>query len=558
MDPAAEGWPGVVARPSMYLRSALLRKRRKVPQTGCTVSLTPVDGQPLGHDILVSVMHAAGLAWLWPEVVALMKTCKELYHEGTRLLLTETVDLRGHGSIASFTSFILHANSALLPHFHNRLSIWVNDTDYPVPDDVCKSFPQAISRSTHLRSLHILHLNPLLQTYPDLLTAFLSLPALEDLYIRIWVEARHMLIAKFLRGLRCPLKCLRLQCFVRDHGKNVDYRREADPLWLCAGVAATLETLALTGLVQMGTTHSYPNVKNFHMEVGLIPILRPIITSFPALRTLVSVPRPLPSNYAEISCFMVDYSGKGHWAPKDENVPTWKHSREANRRDQLVNGSWDTLDTLISNSLVACTLGLICHVRRVHLLLQFDSLDKRVIITLISVLRDTRPHCLRLAFYRVDIDLVLHMMEHVIYVRDYLSELELRLNISEGSFDAKQYLNQLVHALRFSNIFSLRIELVCFKEQFARTPTECSNRCWQEFLREYCIMEDTIRAADVRKVAKHFITTLPDLRYIEIWWGSCYMPYGLDGGGVGINLDVGPETYDIPAEAHPDDWDATW
>ncbi|RDX48791.1 hypothetical protein OH76DRAFT_1483590 [Lentinus brumalis] len=259
-----------------------------------------------------------------------------------------------------------------------------------------------------------------------------------------------------------------------------------------------------------------------------------------------------------MSYFMVDYSGEGPWASKDENVSTWEHFREANRRDQLVNGSWDTLDTLISNSLVACTFGLICHVRRVHLLLQFDTMNRRVVMTLAAVLRDTRPHCLRLAFYRIDIDIVLHMLEHVLYVRDYLSDLELRLNISEGSFNAKQYLDDLAHALRLSKITSLRIELVCFREQFVSVPTECRKRCWQEFRRDYCIMEDTIRATDIRKSAEHFIATLPDLGYIEIMWGSCYMPFGLDGGGVGINLDVGPEVLDIPAEDHPDEWDATW
>ncbi|RDX43525.1 hypothetical protein OH76DRAFT_1196927 [Lentinus brumalis] len=382
-------------------------------------------------------MHAAGRAWLWRVVVALMQTCKTLCHEGTQLVLTETIHLRSHHLISSFSSFVLHADSALLPQFRNRLSIWVDDPDTPIPDDVARSFAQAMLRTTHLRSLRILDLEPLLRAYPDLSTAFLSLPALEDLTIRVSVITRHSHIAKFLRGFRCPLKYVRLQSFVIDHGKNVGYRREADPLWLFAGVAATLETFSFAGSVLIGTTHRYPNVKKLHTVVGSIPILRPFITSFPALRTLVVVPPSRLTLYAEVDRFVIE---QGHWAPRDENFPTWIRFREANRRDQLTNGSWDTLDTLISNSLVARTFGLICHVRRVHLLLQFDPVDSRVIMTVANVLRDTEPHCLRLAFYRLDIEIVLDMMEHLIYVRDFLSALELRLNICEGLFDAKQYL----------------------------------------------------------------------------------------------------------------------
>ncbi len=528
--------------------------------------------------MLASVMHAAGRAWLWGTVLALMQSCKTLYHEGTRLLLTETVHLRTHDLISSFSHFILHAESTLLSQFRNRLSIWVDDEDPSPPDG---AFVSAVSRSVHLRSLHIHNLDPLLRAYPDLSTVFLSLPALEDLFIQTMVIARHQLIAKFLRGLRCPLKSIRLQCFVEDHGKNIDYRREADPLWLFAGVASTLETFSFCGFIQMGTTHLYPNVKKLHVlvEPTGTPILRPFITSFPALRTLVSVPPPCALRYAEMDRFMIDYTLEGHWAPKNENFGIWEHFREANRRDQLIYGSWDTLDTLISNSLIARTLGLLCHVRRVHLLLQFDPENVRVIMTVGNVLRDTRPDCLRLAFYRLDLEIVLDMMERLIYVQNNLSALELRLNICEGSFDAKQYLvrrrsssrrchsqlssdihmqDQLAHALKQSVITSLRVELVCFKGQFHRVVTECQERHWLERISDYCIMEDTIRMADIRTFVHHFIATVRNLRRMEVMWGCCYLPYGLDGGGVGIDLDVGPEVYDIPAEDHPDDWDATW
>ncbi len=394
----------------------------------------------LGYDILVGVMRVAGRTWLWRVLVTLMQTCKTLYREGTRLLFTDTVHLCGHRVISSFSNFILHAEPALLPYIRHRLSIRVDVPDSPIPDYLVRSFTEAVLRCTHLRSLHIHTLDPLIRAYPELSTTSVSLPALEDLFIQTKVITRHQPIAKFLRGLRCPLKCVRLQCLVEDHGKNVDYRREADPLWLFAGVAATLETFALSGSIQMGTTHLYPRIKQLHVLVGSTPILRPFITSFPALRTLVLVPAPCPSKYAEMDRFLIDYLLEGHWDPKDENFPIWERFREANRQDQLMNGSWDTLDTLISNSLLARTLGLICHVRRVHLLLQFDPANTRVIMTVAHVLRDTQPDCLRLAFYRLDIEIVLDMTENLIYVRSLLSALELRLNIAEGSFDAKQYL----------------------------------------------------------------------------------------------------------------------
>ncbi|TFK89355.1 hypothetical protein K466DRAFT_597830 [Polyporus arcularius HHB13444] len=484
-----------------------------------------------------------------------MQTCKTLYHEGIQLALTETIQLHSHDIISSFSSFVLHTNSAFLPYLRNRLSIWIDESDPPHPDYDFRCFPQAMLRTTHLRSLHIMNLEPLLRAYPDLSAALLSLPALEDLVIEVLIITRHAHIAKFLRGFRCPLKSIRLQSFVDDHGKNVGYRREADPLWLFAGVANTLEIFSIAGLVHIGIMHCFRNVKKFHTVVRSIPILRPFIASFPALRTLVAVPPSHPSCYAEVDRFLIDWTDKGHWAPRDENFPTWIRFREENRRDQLANGSWDTLDTLISNSLVARTFGLTCYVRRVHLLLQFDPVSSRVIMTVANVLRDTEPHCLRLAFYRLDIEIVLDMMEHLIYVRDCLSALELRLNICEGSFDAKQYLDQLADALRHSMITSLRVEMVCFRGEFHTVRTECRERF---SLSNYCIMEETIRTADVRRLAEHFIATVPNLRHIQIMWGNCYMPYGLDGGGVEINIDVGPEVYDIPAEDHPDDWDATW
>ncbi len=107
-------------------------------------------------------------------------------------------------------------------------------------------------------------------------------------------------------------------------------------------------------------------------------------------------------------------------------------------------------------------------------------------------------------------------------------------------------------------ITSLRVELVCFKEQYHRALTECHERGWQQGIHDYCIMEDTVRAADIQRSVQQFLTTVLNLRRVEIVWGSCYLSFGLDGGGVGIDLDVESEVYDIPAEEYPDNWDATW
>ncbi|TFK89378.1 hypothetical protein K466DRAFT_30443 [Polyporus arcularius HHB13444] len=560
-----DAWPGIVCRPIQAVRGwdrDILN--RELRNTTVRVLQPDIQCVELGYEVLVHIMFLAAQDEQRWTLCALMRTCKTLYHHGSRFLMSFTVELHRRRLISSFTSFMLSPNNPpLFTYLRGRMRIWFYGEagDKPIsamPEHIARPFVEVLARCIHLRSLHIHNLHTLLDSHPDLCSALSALPALQDLLINITHSLkRHRLIARFFRALRCPLVLIRLEFGSCKHGKQVEYRREADPMWLFAGVASTLQGISLAGTFQLGTTHVYPRVWKCHIDAMSCPSLRPFITSFPALRAFASVPRRGLGGHTNQDAFKIDHSpNPGPWSSVDENVSTWESYREANRKDQLANGSWDSLDTLIANSLIAYTFGLTCSVRRVHLLLHLDR-DDRTVLMVANVLRDTQPRSLRLAFYMLDIAVVTYMLEYLVYVRYHLLELELRLNITDDNFDLRTFLDQVATALEHSNITSLRVELMCFKRLFPDIIIrECGVRRSQDIL-DYCVTKAALDCADIPEIIGHFMALNDRLRRVEIAWSSCHFDYGLERG-IGVDLDVGPEVYDVPCEDYPDDWDAAW
>ena len=242
-----------------------------------------------------------------------------------------------------------------------------------------------------------------------------------------------------IRTIRSPLISVRLDFLTAFPGEHVGYRREADPIWLLANHSATLQVFAWNSQLHIGSAHAYPHVKLCHARVGTQPLLRPYIASFPSLSTFKFVAPTLPKR-AIFELTAIDEL----WKNTEENATLWDQYRDMNQRDQLLHGTWAGLDTLITNSLVAYTLGLNCHVRRLHLLVHGDVRPSKTISTIRTVLRDTRPSCLRLSFFHPDIPTVLrYLMKRLGYEFQSISALELHLNVVNSLFDMPLFLVSL-------------------------------------------------------------------------------------------------------------------
>ncbi len=85
---------------------------------------------------------------------------------------------------------------------------------------------------------------------------------------------------------------------------------------------------------------------------------------------------------------------------------------------------------------------------------------------------------------------------------------------------------------------------------------DCLERKRQDIL-DYCVTKAALECADIPEIIGHFTALNERLRRVEIAWSSCHFDYGLERG-IGVDLDVGPEAYDVPCEDYPDDWDAAW
>ncbi len=391
---------------------------------------------PLNFDILFCVMRVASSLWWRDIVLAMMHTCRTLYYQGSELLLTGEIALTGERSIASFSHAMLTENikPATRPRqFRDRLHLRL------VPDvltspSVLEDFSRVLRLLVHLRSLHIDSLDQVLQCGAHVSSALATLPSLEDLMFRTVFVIPHKRLATFVRKMHSPLTTVRLYLDWIDNGRKVVYRREADPTWILANFAATLEVVGLSGRLTFGSTLIYPRVRLVHMNSNLdLPLLRSYITSFPNLRDFRIVSRPSLME------------GRFDHAPRK-----WAHShaerelyRAKNKEDQLTHQAWISLDTLVTDCITAYVLGFSCRVRTLHLLVLGETTKpfSELAAMMMTVLKDVRPQCLRLAFFRREIIPVLTFISEHVPPALGLSSLELRLNIHEyDPFNMSMYL----------------------------------------------------------------------------------------------------------------------
>ncbi|KAI0706964.1 hypothetical protein C8Q76DRAFT_140348 [Earliella scabrosa] len=503
-------------------------------------------------------MRMAAEEWRLGVVSKMARTCRALYHEGSKLLLEERVYLGSMDNITSFCHFMLADPAVRFSSFRNWLHINLNllgNPDMaPVQEPVLTPFINVIRRCENLTRLHITVLEPILGAGIELCSALASLPSLQDLAVgAVDVYDSHPQLATMMRSIRSPLVSVGLCLPYVDHGVLSGYRREADPIWLFANLSTTLQVFSWDGRLHIGSTHIYPHVKLCHTRVGQ-PLIRPYIASFPNLSIFRFVTRPFP----DLGLFELSTASSDIWSNTEENGSLWNEYRERNRKDQLLYGTWAGLDTLITNSLVAYTLGLTCHVRRLHLLVHGDVRPSKTIATIRSVLNDTRPCCLRLSFFIGDVVIIRHLMKHPGPGFRSIEALELHLNVQKPAFNMIQFLEDIAQVLRCVKVSSFRLEISCFVSEANIGEGICWIQFWHR-ISNYCCTENALLSLDMVTYMQDVMDSIPTLRRMEISWARCSFPESYRMVRVvGVNRDRDPMWYDMPGEEYADDWHATW
>lgn len=123
----------------------------------------------------------------------LMRTCKTLYHHGSRRLLEEVVPVFDT-NLCSLSLFF-EADMTRCKYLHD-LFICPNLGD---PDVYMRTFARVLQNATNLRVLTIL--GSILDTYPSILSAVMDLSSIQTLKLGYWLKAAPLMMLK----LRSPV-----------------------------------------------------------------------------------------------------------------------------------------------------------------------------------------------------------------------------------------------------------------------------------------------------------------------------------------------------------------
>ncbi|KAI0738336.1 hypothetical protein C8Q80DRAFT_272317 [Daedaleopsis nitida] len=297
----------------------------------------------LNRDILRTVLEEAERA----TIGTLMRTCRALYQEGARLLLSENVNvgLGGKKKLISFLRFMV-AEDGRRWQFLSDVSIF---GDPRFSSRHAKILADGIRRARNIRRLKLHGIDEFLSSHQDLTAAVASLPNVKHLE----VSRAGKYCCKLLGSARWELLTAQLSLGGEGEGhwdENLGLETRMHPAALLSTSQATLTELHCY-LWQPDKLSAdspvYPNVRKLEMDAMIrYPATHEWVRTYPNVRSL------------DVSTIPADYEGQQEDC--DE-----VHAR--NRSAVASQGCWSQgLDELSANCADMYILGLTCRVRHVR------------------------------------------------------------------------------------------------------------------------------------------------------------------------------------------------
>ncbi|RDX42900.1 hypothetical protein OH76DRAFT_1410653 [Lentinus brumalis] len=469
-------------------------------------------------------------------IAAISRTCKRMRFEGTKYLLSGTVELGLIKDICSFCRFMLADRSSRLPLLKSLVLRLYSLEEEDHVGLVCEVL-RGLSNLWKLDVTLDVNASPLvISAVPAAIASLTSLRVLRlfELGTSICPKPGDQIFVTALRNARAPLVvlCIWASPFVDALGAGVRYSRRRDPIFLCSCLRTTLEQLELHGglilVVRHGRTYEYPHLKKLILPIysDFMPYLKPFMVSAPHLRDL-----QFGGTYNSHTRHRHDEDIlRGRIINQTRTAQEWRTTNEV---DQEATGTcWSTLDSFKGAIISAYASGLSCPIARVHLL-STGGRRTTELAMLSIVLTDWRPSFLRLAtkVYRAR-DYIPLLPSTTSGWAESLETLEIRLNIVDNQFDCARCFHHIGQMLSTLPTTSLRLEFRCVNSR--RQDMEDRDPPFDPFVGEecerpglyrpdaFCYTQDELLREDLPQRMRECMRSAGALRRMTIAWGRCW------------------------------------
>ena len=327
----------------------------------------------LYNDILLHVVSVSP-----PNIAtSIMATCRDLYHEGAKLVLQHPIILDGPEEKALSLMRFIQAEDLSRCFYVRRFLVEID----PMPKSIATSLISILFRMTSLEHLTIGAEN-MMESFPALLPAFAAIRSLKSLSL-IGI-GKHSI--RFLETLQSKLVSANLYFTTEGSSRNLSLSGNTHPIFMLERSASTLEQLTCVSWFDkiperhfMRSHTTYPKMRSLTLTHCVVTSPIPYIRAFPNLEFLVvnSDSSDEPSGPLNLSQFQRSLNIIFQ-DPSDAVV--WK---------------WHQLGSFTGRLIDLWNLGILCPIR--HLTLD-DAPDARPPDALTDVLESASPQLLVLNF----------------------------------------------------------------------------------------------------------------------------------------------------------------
>ncbi|TBU43423.1 hypothetical protein BD309DRAFT_960688 [Dichomitus squalens] len=322
----------------------------------------------LNHDILLTVMSVSPTS----TATSIMATCRDLYHEGAKIVLQHPISLGGPEEKALSLLRFLQAEDLSRCSYVRAFNLIKID---PMPKSVARILVKILPRMSSLERLMIAP-EDMLKSYPDLLPAFAAIQSLKQLVMANVGERSIRLI----QALQSQLVSATLYFNSNSSRQNMFMSITSHPVQLLKKSASTLQQLTCGQWVDMlpeplltVPNIVYPEMRSLTLAENISPNPIPYIRSFPGLTHLT------------IESHRTDHLGG---AFGDFSCIQRQLNLAMQEPDDIVPSSWHHLEHYTGRLVDHWTFGLTCHI---HRLTHEDVPGQRAPSALTDVLQSARP-----------------------------------------------------------------------------------------------------------------------------------------------------------------------
>ncbi|RPD76942.1 hypothetical protein L226DRAFT_355148 [Lentinus tigrinus ALCF2SS1-7] len=410
--------------------------------------------QPPMFDIILNMMSLMPSS-MSDEFTSLMQTCRLLYREGGKQFLQsqECVFLSAD-MLPSFCQYMLADNGSRQPFLKDTLCF--EGTYDEVDKRTAETLVHIVSRLTNLRRLEMAE--SCLFAFPGLGGAIASLTSLEEIELRLRDQSIH--VEQMLLRTQSQLTSADIVFDGPPSRRSrppspvvsanpPDYATDCDPILLLVNSRGSLEELVVNRWTITREPYDVIYPKLTHLDItNEYPsnVFYPFIYAFPNLEEL-----------------QVKYWRLGGVSPSEE-APEVQEFRYLNGSAQFERGSWKMLGSVSGTVLEIYSLGLICPVGTMNIEPSNHYYVTEEIALLSSVLEDTEPKCLFIAFTDLE-----HAKDYLVQLQAlpggrHICSMEVSISVTQAQCArlTKYYIHELLESIPTSvTELELRFFLDC-------------------------------------------------------------------------------------------------